>query len=79
MKRWGWITLWITSLVICWYVTKVNVKPEVVIQKQNVYIERLKVEKKELQEETKEKSKEIFWVRIRSFFVGAGTYAILTL
>lgn len=87
MKKIIW-SLIITNLItgiLVWYITKMNVKPEVVVQRQNVYIERLKTENKVLTTENKvlttdnkEKDKEIFWVRLRSFFAGVGTYAIYT-
>lgn len=80
MKKIIW-SLIITNLItgiLVWYITKMNVKPEVVVQRQNVYIERLKTENKVLTTDNKEKDKEIFWVRLRSFFAGVGTYAIYT-
>ena len=81
MKAYLWISLWIVSLITCWYITKVNVKPEVVIQRQNVYIEKLKTE----QQIMKIKEEDRFLVRIpftqwgitKDFVLGSGTTVIL--
>lgn len=55
MKKYLLISTWLLSLILCWYITKTNVKPEIVIQKQDKIIYKLKkeIEVKDIKEKSR--------------------------